>query len=107
MSLKVLELLVLNSIDPFTTRPSDPYQFAYKDKWSTLDAVSYPTHAINAYLDKGCKAFKAVFLDLSNAFITLPRQGLLDKFEATLVAEMCSQLPYWSQPIYSGKQQDI
>ncbi len=46
------------------------------------------THAINAHLDQGCKAFKAVFLDFSNAFNTLPRQGLLNKFAAT-------NPPYW------------
>ncbi len=50
---------------------------------STQDAVSCLTHAINAHLDKRCEAFKAVFLDFSNAFNTLPRQGLLDKFAAT------------------------
>ncbi len=81
--LKVLESLVLNSIGSFTTRLSDSYQFAYKAKRSTLHAVSWLTHAINAHLDKGCKAFKAVLLDFSNAFNTLPRQGLLDKFAAT------------------------
>ncbi len=83
MPLKVLESLVLSEIGSFTSRPSDPYQFAHKAKRSTLDAVSCLTHAINAHLDKGCKAFKAVFLDFSNAFTTLPRQGLLDKSAAT------------------------
>ncbi len=80
--LKVLESFIFNSIGSFTSRPSDPYQFAYKAKRSTLDAVSCLTHAINAHLDKGCKTFKAVFLDFSNAFKSLPRQGLLDKFAA-------------------------
>ncbi len=36
----------------------------------------------------GCKGFKAVFLDFSNAFNTLPCQGLLDKFAAP-------NPPYW------------
>ncbi len=81
--LKNLELLALNIIGSITTRPSDPYQFAYKAKRSTLDAISCLTHAINPYLDKGCKGFKAVFLDFSNAFNTLPLLGLLDKFAAT------------------------
>ncbi len=71
---KGLESLVLSSVGPFTTRPSDPYQIVYKAKRSTLDAVSCLTRAINAHLDKGNKAFKAVFLDFSNAFNTLPRR---------------------------------
>ncbi len=87
--LKVLESLVLNEIGSITIRPNDPYQFAYKAKRSTLDTVACLTHAINSHLDKGCKGFKAVFLDFSNAFNThLIRQGLLDKFAAT-------NPPYW------------
>ncbi len=81
--LKVLESLVLSENGSFTSRPSDPYKFADKAKRNTLDAVSCLTHTINAHLDKGSKAFKAVFLDFSNAFNTLSRQGLLDKFAAT------------------------
>ncbi len=86
--LKVLESLVLHDIGSITTRPNDPYQFAYKAKRSTLDSVACLTHAINSHLDKGCKSFKAVFLDFTNTFNTLPRQGLLGKFAAT-------NLPYW------------
>ncbi len=73
---------MLDSIGSFTIRPSNPFQFAYKAKRSTLNAVSCLTHA------KGCKAFKAVFLDFINAFNTLPRQRLLDKFPA-------SNPPHW------------
>ncbi len=40
-------------------------------------------HAQKKKIDKGCKGFKAVFRDFSNAFNTLSRQGLLDKFAAT------------------------
>ncbi len=96
--LKVLESLVLNEIASITTRPNDPYQFAYKTKRNTLDAVACLTHAINSHLDKGCKGFKAVFLDFNNAFNTLPRQGLLDKL--SLIALMSkfheSQLTKWT-----------
>ncbi len=63
--LKVLESLVLNEIGSITTRPNDPYQFVYRAKRSTLDAVACLTHAINSHLDKGCKGFKAVFLDFA------------------------------------------
>ncbi len=53
-----------------------------------FDAVSCLTHSIKLHIDKGCKGFKAVFLDLSNVFNTLPRQGLLDKVAAP-------NPPYW------------
>ncbi len=43
----------------------------YKAKHSSLEAVPCLTHAINAHLDKGCKAFKAVLLDFSKVFSTL------------------------------------
>ncbi len=34
-----------------------------------FDAVSCLTHAIKSYIDKGCKGFKAVFLDFSNIYL--------------------------------------
>ncbi len=46
------------------------------------------THAISANFDKGCKAFKAVFIDFGNAVNALPPQGLFDKFAAT-------NYPHW------------
>ncbi len=81
--LKVFESQVLNSIGSITARPSDPYQFAHKAKRRPLDAASSLTHAISAHLDKGCKTFKTMFLDFSNTCVTLPRQGLFDKFVVT------------------------
>ncbi len=101
--LKVLESPLFNKIGSITTRSSDPYQFAYKAKRSTLD-VACLTHAINSHLDKGCKSFKAVFLDFSNAFITLPRQGLLDKFAAT---NSPNWLTKWVHNYFTGRSQYI
>ncbi len=100
--LKVPESLVLSEIGSFTSRPSDPYQFAYKAKRSTLHAVSWLAHTINAHLYKGCKAFKAVLLDFSNAFNTLPRQGLLDKLAATNPPQW---LMKWVHNYHTGRSQ--
>ncbi len=55
---------------------------------SYLSAAVSSDLALNSHLDNGCKGFKAVFLDFSNAFNTPLRQGLLDKFAAT-------NPPYW------------
>ncbi len=82
----------------------DSYQFAYNAKYSTLDAVSCLTHAINSHLDKGCKSFKAVFLDFSNAFNILPRQGLLEKFSAT---NPPYNLVKWVHNYFTGRSQCI
>ncbi len=79
---------MLKSILSITTRPIDPYQFAYKAKRSTRNAISCLVQAINSHLDKECKGSETVFLDISNALNTLSRQGLLYKFAAT-------PPPYW------------
>ncbi len=86
--LKVLQLQVLKNIGSTMPRPSGPSPLECKLKRSTPHAVSCLTHDLIAHLGKGCKAFKAVFLDFSNALSTLPRQGLLSKFAAP-------SLPYW------------
>ncbi len=68
--------LALNSISSFTIWQSDPYQFAYKAKRNTLDAVSYLRHAINAHLDKVCKTFNIRFISVAEfgkAFFTYQR----------------------------------
>ncbi len=91
-----------NKIGSITTRSSDPCQFTYKAKRSTVDAVSCLRHATNAHLDKGCKDFKAVFLDFSNIFNTLPRQGLLDKFAVT---NSPNWLTKWVHNYFTGRSQ--
>ncbi len=71
------ESLALNSIGSITTRPSDPYPFAYKAKRRTLGAVPWLTRAMLARLYKGCKPPKACSLNsvvhLVHVYTAIPR----------------------------------
>jgi hypothetical protein len=77
--LKVVEHYVLKKLSPSLEAISDPNQFAYKKKRSTLDAVACLQHLITSSLDQGCVNFKCIFLDFSSAFNTICRQSILDK----------------------------
>jgi hypothetical protein len=77
--LKVAEQCIINRIKPAISTVSDIFQFAYKARRSTLDAVAYLHHLISSSLDSGCRQFKCVFLDFSSAFNTFNRQSIIDK----------------------------
>ena len=54
----------------------DSFQFAYRPKYSTLDAVASLVHFIASSLDKKNKFVRLCFLDFSNAFNNLDRSAL-------------------------------
>ncbi len=60
-------------------KSNDQNQFAYKKARSTLDAVGLLAHTIAKSLDGDSKVQKAVFVDFSSAFNTIPRSQLLDR----------------------------
>ncbi len=57
-------------------------QFAFKKARSTLDAVGLLAHTIAKSLDGGSKVQKAVFVDFSSAFNTIPRSQILDRLSS-------------------------
>ncbi|BHF59106.1 hypothetical protein SprV_0100206100 [Sparganum proliferum] len=80
--LKLAERVALDIIKPFSSSFSDPLQFAYKAKRSTLDAVALVVHSALKALDKCCREYACAFLDYSSAFNTVPRPLLLTKTSA-------------------------
>ncbi len=57
----------------FMEKSNDQNQSANKKARSTLNAVGLLAHAIAKSLDGGSKVQKAVFVDFSSAFNTIPR----------------------------------
>lgn len=55
-----------------------PYQSSFRANHSTQLAVTFLTDKIRGHTDKGLMT-GAVFIDLKNAFDTVPRDGLLNK----------------------------
>ncbi len=69
-------------------KSNDQNQFAYKKARSTLGAVGLLAHTIAKSLDGGLKVQKAVFVDFSSAFNTVPRSQILDRL-SSLGAPVC------------------
>jgi hypothetical protein len=79
--MKVAERLFLNEISVQLNSSADSFQFAYKSRRSTTDAIATLYHNITANLDVGSKRFQTIFLDFSSAFNTLNRGKILEKLK--------------------------
>ncbi|VDP06687.1 unnamed protein product [Schistosoma margrebowiei] len=77
--LKTMEKLLILPIQPAIKDHIEPYQFAYRHKKSTLNAVNVLHHYIVFNLEKGKKYVRCAFLDYTSAFDSIPRQRLLNK----------------------------
>ncbi len=74
--MKTFKKAILNFLNPNLEAASDPLQFAYKSKRSTLDAIATLFHHITFSLDKADGQLRCTFLDFSSAFNTAPRQKI-------------------------------
>ena len=81
-ALKIAERAILSRLRASIMIPDDPFQFAYKAKRSTLDAVSCVVHFVTKSLDQSMKSVRCIFLDYSSAFDSVPRFSLLHKLES-------------------------
>ncbi|BHF80866.1 hypothetical protein SprV_0702399400 [Sparganum proliferum] len=107
--LKLAERVALDIIKPFSSSFSDPLQFAYKAKRSTLDAVALVIHSALKALDKGCREYACALLDYSSAFNTVPRPLLLTKTSACgspgwVVSWLSDYFTSLTQFVQSGKR---
>ncbi|CAH8654682.1 unnamed protein product [Schistosoma curassoni] len=71
--LKTMEKLLILPLQPAIKEHIDPYQFAYRHKRSTLDAVTVLHHNIVFNLEKGQQYVRCAFLDYASAFDSIPR----------------------------------
>ena len=70
---------MLNSILPVVSPQLDPYQFAYKAKSGTEDAVACLLHTLLQHLDSPGHYARVLFVDFSSAFNTIQRHLLITK----------------------------
>ncbi|CAH8590013.1 unnamed protein product [Schistosoma haematobium] len=76
--LKPMEKLLILPLQPAIENHIDPYQFAYRRKRSTLDAVAVLHYNIVFNLEKGQKHVRCAFLDYTSAFDSIPIQRLIN-----------------------------
>ena len=100
--LKIMEKLLILPLQPAIKEHCDPYQFAYKCKRSTLDAVAVLHHNIVFGLEKGKKYVRCAFLDFTSAFDSIPRHLLLNKL---ISVDTDSWITNWLCSYLSGREQ--
>lgn len=79
--MKCFEKLVRNYVIACLPEGLDTFQFAYKTKRSTEDAVAIVLHAVLAHLEQRGGYARLLFLDFSSAFNTILPQRLMSKLE--------------------------
>lgn len=78
---KCLERIILNSLKCEVEDKLDPFQFAYRSKKSTEDAVLYVVHSILEHLEHKNTSARALFIDFSSAFNTIKPSILIEKLK--------------------------
>ncbi len=76
---KCLEKLALNVILPFVCPRLDPYQFAYKAKRGTEDAVTYLLHTLLQHLEVPGNQARILFVDINFTFNTIQHHIMITK----------------------------
>ena len=79
--MKCFERLVLSHIKATLPPTLDPYQFAYRAKRSTEDAICSALHPALTHLDNKDSYVRMLFIDFSSAFNTIIPQQLIRKLD--------------------------
>lgn len=91
--MKCFERLVKAHITASLPTTLDPYQFAYRPKRSTDDAIATALHLCLAHLENKNSHVRMLFIDFSSAFNTVIPQHLVNKLSAVGIStSLCNWL---------------
>lgn len=91
--MKCFERLVMSHIKSTLPPTLDPFQFAYRAKRSTEDAICSALHPALTHLDKRDSYVRMLFIDFSSAFNTIIPQQLICKLDRLgLSTNLCNWL---------------
>jgi len=91
--MKCFERLVMSHIKSILPPTLDPFQFAYRAKRSTEDAICSALHPALTHLDKKDSYVRMLFIDFSSAFNTIIPQQLICKLDQLgLNTSLCNWL---------------
>ena len=79
--MKCFERLVMSHIKSILPPTLDPFQFAYRAKRSTEDAICSALHPALTHLEKRDSYVRLLFIDFSSAFNTIIPQQLICKLD--------------------------
>lgn len=91
--MKCFERLVKAHITSSLPATFDPFQFAYRPKRSTDDAIATALHLSLAHLENKNSCVRMLFIDFSSAFNTVIPQHLVNKLSAVGISTpLCNWL---------------
>ncbi|KAM9816502.1 uncharacterized protein ACBT44_010814 isoform 1-T1 [Syngnathus typhle] len=91
--MKYFERLVMEHIRSVLPPTIDPFQFAYRAKRSSEDAICSALHSALTHLERRDSYVRLLFVDFSSAFNTIVPQRLISKLDALgLSTYLCNWL---------------
>ena len=90
--MKCFERLILSHILPHVQCQLDPYQFAYRSRRGTDDAIGCLLHKLFEHMETAGNYVRILFMDLSSAFNTILRHVMIDKLQKL---EVPAALVHW------------
>ncbi len=102
--MKCFEKLVPNIILPYVSPFLDSFQFAYKQKRGTDDAVACLLHWLLQHLDTPGNYARLLFIDFCSAFNSIQRHQLIKKLQGLQVP---SPLIHWIYHFLSNRSQVV
>lgn len=102
--MKSFERIMLDKLRAQVQHLLDPFQFAYRDRRSTADALCTTSHLILKHLDNTKAYARLLFMDFSSAFNTIVPQNLLDKLQGMEVNPVMIK---WYHAFLTGRTQQV
>ncbi|KAL0178989.1 hypothetical protein M9458_024431, partial [Cirrhinus mrigala] len=102
--MKCMEKIILQLILPTVSTQLDPYQFAYRPKRGTEDAVACLLHSLLHHLQTPHNFASVLFVDFSSAFNTIQRHLLIKKLQHLNVTPL---LIHWIYNFLSNRPQTV
>ena len=90
--MKCFERLILSHILPHVQSQLDPYQFAYRSRRGTDDAIACLLHKLFEHMETAGNYARILFIDFSSAFNTIQRHVMIDKLQKL---EVPAALVHW------------
>ncbi|KAI2664123.1 RNA-directed DNA polymerase from mobile element jockey [Labeo rohita] len=102
--MKCMEKIILQLILPTVSTQLDSYQFAYRPKRGTEDAVACLLHSLLHHLQTPHNFASVLFVDFSSAFNTIQRHLLIKKLQHLNVTPL---LIHWINNFLSSRPQTV
>ena len=99
--------MILSNLLPHVQSKLDPYQFAYRSRRGTDDAVACLLHKLLEHLETAGNYARVLFINFSSAFNTMQRHVMIDQLQklevpAVLVHEVFNFLRNRQQCVRVG-----